>query len=73
MAATLTAEIPRAVTTPARPRQTARGRRTVCQPDRALRRTRRDVLRLLAGSDGASFPHRPRRRVSSGSTTAPSR
>lgn len=61
---TLIAEIPRLIaTTSARPRQTPRDAGATCQSERARRRTRRDLLRMLAGSDGGSFPRRPRSRL----------
>ena len=55
---TLTAELPTTVTVPCAIRSIHRS----SQPPGARRRTRRDVLQMLVGADGARFAHLPRRR-----------
>lgn len=60
---TLTVEIPRVLSTPsARPKPANPDRGGTHRPERVRWRTRRDVLRMFVGSDGNSFPHRPRKR-----------
>jgi len=60
---TLTAQLPAtSAATSTRSTPSVGFRKRKCHPTTTPRRTRRDLLRMLAGDDGARSPHLPRRR-----------